>query len=112
MKAKEYYAKYKDRIASKDDKESLQGVCDMLSEFCMEAKELVAKRKVRSDCGGVAVLRKLNAKYNAVCMMFERDYGAPIIKKDGFMSYWRKQIPELDLRLSRKEAGNDVAGSV
>lgn len=35
MKAKEYYAKYKDRIASVDDKESLQGVCDMLHEFCM-----------------------------------------------------------------------------
>lgn len=29
MKAKEYYAKYKDRIASVDDKESLQGVCDI-----------------------------------------------------------------------------------
>lgn len=45
MKAKEYYAKYKDRIASVDDKESLQGVCDMLHEFCMESKEMVAKRK-------------------------------------------------------------------
>lgn len=112
MKAKEYYAKYKDRIASVDDKESLQGVCDMLYELCMESKEMIAKRKVRTDCGGVAVLRELNDKYNAVCRMFERDYGAPVIKKDGFMDYWRKQIPELELRLSRKERGNDAAGSV
>ncbi len=112
MKAKEYYAKYRDRIASKDDKESLQGVCDMLFELGLEAQELIAKRKVRSDCGAVAVLRELNDKYNAVCRMFERDYGAPIIKQDGFMTYWRKQIPELDLRLSRKENGHDVAGSV
>ena len=112
MKAKEYYAKYKDRIASVDYTESLQGVCDMNHELCMEAKELVAKRKVRTDGGAVAVLRELNDKYNAVCMMVERDYGAPIIKKDGFMCFWRQLIPELDLRLSRKEAGNDVAGSV
>lgn len=112
MKAKEYYAKYKDRIASKDDKESLQGMCDMIFEFCLESKELIEKRKVRSDCGGVAVLRELNDKYNAVCRMFERDYGTPIIKRDGFMVYCRKQIPELDLHLSRKENGHDVAGSV
>ncbi len=112
MKAKELYAKYKDSIASTDDKESLQGVCDLMAELAAETKELIAKRKVATDCGGTAVLRELNDKYNAVCRMFERDYGAPIIKKDGFMTYWRKQIPELDRRLSRKENGHDVAGSV
>lgn len=109
MKAKEYFAKYKDRIASKDDKESLQGVCDMVYEFCMESKALVAKRKVKTDCGCVAVLRELNDKYNAVCRMFEQEYGGPIIRENGFMDYWRKQIPALDLRLSRKEKGDAVS---
>lgn len=112
MKAKEYYAKYKDRIVSEDDKVSLQGVSDMLFSMCMESKELVAKRKVRSDCGAVAVLREMNDKYNAVCRMFEAEYGASPIKKDGFMYYWRRQIPALDRRLSRKENGHNVAGSV
>lgn len=112
MKAKEYYAKYKDRIVSEDDKVSLQGVSDMLFAMCMESKELVAKRKVRSDCGAVAVLREMNDKYNAVCRMFEAEYGASPIKKDGFMAYWRRQIPALDRRLRRKENVHDVDGSV
>lgn len=112
MKAKELYAKYKERIASENDEESVRGLCELLADLGAETKELIAKRKVTTDCGGTAVLRELNDKYNAVCRMFERDYGASPIKKDGFMTYWRKQIPELDLRLSGKENGHDVAGSV
>ena len=112
MKAKEYYAKYKDRIVAADDKESLQGMCDMLYELCMESKAIVTKRGVRTDCGCVAVLREMNDKYNAVCRMFEAEYGASPIKKDGFMTYWRRQLPALDQRLSRKERGHDVVGSV
>ena len=109
MKAKEYYAKYKDRIASSDDAESLKGISDMVYEFCMDAKEISEKRKIRTDSGAVSMLRELNDKYNAVCRMFEKDFGVSPIKENGFMNYWRREIPELDQRLGRKE--NDDAVS-
>lgn len=110
MKAKEYYAKYKDRIASLDDGESIQAICDMVTELSIEAKSVCDKRNVRTDCGGTAVLREMNDKYNAVCRMFEKEYGVSPIIKDGFMTYWRRQIPALDIRMRRKEIGG-VFGS-
>ena len=113
MKAREYYTKYKERIASTDDKVSLQGVCDMICELSSEAKEMITKRNIRTNRGSISVLRELNDKYNAICRMFEKEYGASPIKKDGFMSYWRNQIPELDTSLRRKDGGyNNVVGSV
>ena len=95
MKAKEYYAKYKERVASLDDKESIQAICEMLADLSAEAKAVIDKRKVKTDCGGVVVLREMNDKYNH-----------PILVRDGFLIYWRKQIPALDARLKRKESGN------
>lgn len=97
MKAREYYTKYKDKITSADENESLRGVSDMIIEFCMESKELVPKRGIRTACGCVAVLRELNDKYNAVCRMFEQEYGVSFIKKDGLMIYWKEEVPMLFL---------------
>lgn len=106
MKAKEYYAKYKERVASLDDKESIQAICEMLADLSAEAKAVIDKRNVKTDCGGVAVLREMNDKYNAVCRMLEEEYKHPILVRDGFLICWRKQIPALDARLKRKESGN------
>lgn len=106
MKAKEYYAKYKERVASLDYNESIQAICEMIADLSAEAKATIDKRNVKTDCGCVAVLREMNDKYNAVCRMLEEEYKDPILARDGFLIYWRKQIPELDARLKRKESGN------
>lgn len=102
MKAKEYYAKYKERIASTDDQVSLQAVSDLVRDLSMEAKDLVEKRHARSNCAGVAILREMNDKYNAVCNLFEREFGATPIKPNGFMYYWKRTMPELERYLDRR----------
>lgn len=112
MKAKEYYAKYKDQIMSKNGMNRTTALCDLLCELSNEAKEMIAKRNIKTDDGTVAVLHEMNEKFNAVCRLFEKEFGLTPLRKDGFMNYWRNKIPALDERLSRKEDGHNVAGSV
>lgn len=102
MKAKEYYAKYKEQITSSDDKTSLQAVGDLVLDLSMETKDLIQKRHVQSDCARVAVLREMNDKYNAICNLFEREYGVTPIKPNGFMLYWKRKMPELEKYLDRR----------
>lgn len=42
------------------------------------------------------MLLELNQKYNAICNLFEKTYGASPLVNSGFLTYWRKQIPELE----------------
>ena len=102
MKAKEYYAKYKEQILSADDKVSLRAVSNLVCDLSVEAKELLQKRHAQSNCAGVAVLREMNDKYNAICNLFEREYGATPIKPNGFMLYWKRTMPELEKYLERR----------
>ena len=102
MKAKEYYAKYRGRISSPDDKVSLHGIADLVFDLSMELKSLLEKRNIRTNRAAASVVVELNDKYNAVCRMFEKDYPVSPIKQDGFMTYWRRQIPEYDLYLKMK----------
>lgn len=95
MKAKDYYKKYRDEIVSKDEKKSIEAISSMVLEMSKEARDTIKDRRVRSDSGAVAVIREMNQKYNAVVTLFEKEFGASPLLRNGFREYWKKQIPEL-----------------
>lgn len=95
MKAAEYYGKYKDAIISRDEHKSMEAVCAMVHEMCMETKELTKTRGVKRDSGAVAIIKEINQKYNTVYNMFMKEFGASPIIRDGFLEYWKREIPEV-----------------
>lgn len=96
MKAVQYFQKYRDRIVSRDEAETIKAIGDLVLELSEEAKKMIAARHVRTNSGAAAVLLELNQKYNAICNLFEKTYGASPLVNSGFLTYWRKQIPELE----------------
>lgn len=95
MKAKDYYKKYRNEIVSKDEKKSIEAIANLVKDLSEEAKETIKLRRVRTDSGAVAVIREMNQKYNAVVTLFEKEFGASPLLRNGFREYWKKQVPEL-----------------
>lgn len=95
MKAKDYYKKYRDEIVSKDEKKSVEAIAELVMDLSNEAKETIKLRRVKTDGGAVAVIREMNQKYNAVVTLFEKEFGASPLLRNGFREYWKKQVPEL-----------------
>jgi hypothetical protein len=99
MKAKEYYNKYSPKFVAKA--KSTDGILDtikeMLLEFNEEAVNLCDKRHIRRDNAVRAVIKEQNQKWNAVCELFVKGFGASPTLKDGFQIFWEKKMPELKL---------------
>lgn len=100
MKAQEYYAKYRDTLSSPDQDVSLKATSDFLMELNREVKPLVDARKCRNTASFIGVLKEVNQKYNAVMNRFEKERGAAPLVRDGFLEFWKREVPGLDVALN------------
>lgn len=91
MKAKEYFEKYKD--LSPEDLHAKVG--DIFREMCDDTTKLIKMRNVRNNSGTASIIREMNDKWNALARMFQEKHGAPIMRENGFLNYWKYEIPEL-----------------
>lgn len=100
MKAKDYYEQYGEAVLSEsyhDDK------CDELSKlviaFMREMKEIIDERRIKTDRGTVAVIKEQNEKWNALSAIFEKKHGVTPLKRNGFLTLMKMDIPALSIYL-------------
>lgn len=95
MKAKDYFAKYEQALASDNSDECSTAIAEMLNEMNSEVQNLLKVRHVKTDAGTFPIFKEMNQKWNAIVRLFERKYGATPIVKDGFQLYWVRKMPQL-----------------
>lgn len=93
MKAKEYYEKYKDGLASEDRDTYLPAAHGLLSDLFLEAEEISRVRHVKFDRGAIPILREQNDKYKAIVRMFHKEFGYSPLKPDGFELVLEEKFP-------------------
>ena len=95
MKAKEYFAKYEEAIwyEAHDPEIKRNGaMAKMFIDFSAEIKSLISQRNIKSDRAISALINELNQKWNAVVGLFEKKYGVSPIKRNGFITAYRKEL--------------------
>ena len=95
MKAKDYFAKYEQALASDNSDECSTAIAEMLNEMNSEVQNLLKVRNVKTDAGTFPIFKEMNQKWNAIVRLFEKKYGATPIVKDGFQLYWVRKMPQL-----------------
>lgn len=95
MKAKDYFTKYEQALASADSDECSTAIAEMLNEMNSEVQNLLKVRHVKTDAGTFPIFKEMNQKWNAIVRLFEKKYGATPIIKDGFQTYWVRKLPQL-----------------
>lgn len=95
MKAKDYFAKYEQALASDNSDECSTAIAEMLNEMNSEVQNLLKVRHVKTDAGTFPIFKEMNQKWNAIVRLFEKKYGATPIVKDGFQLYWVRKMPQL-----------------
>lgn len=95
MKAKEYFAKYEKGLVSESTDECSTAIAGLLTDMNAEVKKLMEVRHVKFDRGGIAVLKEMNEKWNAIVRLLEKKYGATPIIRDGFRTFWVREMPQL-----------------
>lgn len=103
LKAKEHNEKYQRDIKAFGPDEALRYLFMALSG---EVKELIELRHVKMASGGLSCLEEINQKWNAL-----RKWN-PTFIRDGFVTFWETQSPELGvlrtlkkIRMHRAESG-------
>ena len=103
MKAQEYFDKYGTRIMGTESNLSPEeeeiacnkAACELMTELLTEAQTLMKTRHVSTDNGMVSIIKELNQKWNAICCLFEKQYGVSPLIRDGYKNYWIDKIPEM-----------------
>lgn len=95
MKAKEYYAKYRDGLLSPDIVISKKATSDFIIELSREVKTLADTRKCSTASAFIAIIREINQKYNAVLALFEKECLPIPLIQNGFIVFWKKEEPML-----------------
>lgn len=95
MKAKDYFAKYEQALASTNSDECSTAIAEMLNEMNSEVQNLLKVRHVKTDAGTFPIFKEMNQKWNAIVRLFEKKYGNTPIVKDGFQLYWVREMPQL-----------------
>lgn len=83
MKAKDYYAKYGERLMNCEGSEYKEAFHELVREFIDEMNSVVKQRKVRTEKAYLAVIDEFNNKWNALCEMFP----TPIFNRNGYKTY-------------------------
>jgi len=66
-------------------------IMDLLKEFSDEVTELQKIRHCKNDISFFSIIKDQNDKWNS---LISKTNGS--IMRDGFLNYWKKQIPELE----------------
>lgn len=96
MKAKEYFEKYEKVIIESIKEDSTTGHKDLLVEMSKEVQTLYDSRKAKSNSALAGIIKELNQKWNAIGTLFEKKYGASPLKRNGFIEFWKHEMPELE----------------
>jgi hypothetical protein len=89
MKAVDYFNKYKDKVNTPE------GLADLLIEMSTEVQEIAKKRNSTRDEVVIPIMKEMNLKWNALCGLFEKEYGQPILIRNGFINYWKAKIQDI-----------------
>lgn len=84
MKAKDYFDKYKNGLASEDKDTYVLTFREMYQEMFKECIDTTKERHVKQDSAVVAVFKEMNERYNALCRLLAKEYGNSPIKENGF----------------------------
>ena len=93
MKAKDYFEKYCEQIMTND-----HVVTELIHDLADEYEKISMARHCLRDVARLAVLKELNQKWNAICSLFEIQYGVSPLKRDGFKEHCKASLPELTIR--------------
>ena len=96
MKAKEYFEKYRDGLASEDSDVVKKFAWDMLMEMIDEVKHILIERHCKKDHAVVAVVKEMNARWNAVINLFEKSGIDCPLERNGFWKAMKARIPEIE----------------
>lgn len=84
MKAKEYFDKYKNGLASEDKDTYVLTFREMYQEMFKECVNTMETRQVKQNNAVVSVFKEMNDRYNAICRLLAKEYGESPIKENGF----------------------------
>ena len=90
MKAIEYYEKYK----SLPEDTTGEVAKKLFLEMSDEVITIARTRNTQSYEAEVSVIKEINKKWNAVARKFEAIQGKPILIQDGFIAFWKTQLPK------------------
>lgn len=97
MKAKDYFEQFGKLVYEEcayEEQETKQ-LAKLIGAFLREMKETMEARHVKTDRGCVATIKEQNEKWNALCAIFEKEYGQEVLKRNGFMVYMEENMPEM-----------------
>lgn len=105
MKAKEYYAKYHDRLMSADPAISVGGASELMDTMIWELNQLLKSRNAINSRAVCAIVSEVNDKFNAVVRLFEsKDAGRDLpIHENDFVRAARQNISFVDRALQANE---------
>lgn len=86
MKAKDYFNKYKNGLASENKDAYVLTFREMYQEMFKECVDTIKARHIKRNDAVVSVFKEMNEKYNALCRLLKKEYGVSVIKENGFAS--------------------------
>lgn len=92
MKAKEYFEQYHEEIYNELVTGGTKNLTKLLVALLHETIDICEKRHVKFDRGAQAVAKEQNDKWNAIANLFEKKYGAVILKQNGFEKWLKSEM--------------------
>lgn len=84
MKAREYFDKYKNGLASEIKDTYVLTFQEMYQEMFKECVDIMHTRNIKRNDAVVSVFKEMNERYNALCRLLAKEYGNSPIKENGF----------------------------
>lgn len=84
MKAKDYFDKYKNGLASEDRDTYVLTFREMYQEMFKECVDTMHARQIKRNDAVVSIFKEMNERYNALCRLLAKEYGNSPIKENGF----------------------------
>ena len=116
--AKEYYAKYKNRLAAHRDEngkvvmdnpeDAQRAVQELLMAFVQETKKRIKEKNLQNDRSVMALVNVMNNKWNSVCACFN----PPVLRKNTYRNIVYKMLGITPERADIVRRGGPVPGGV
>lgn len=97
MKAIDYYEKYGKAIYEErsGEEKSPESTYRLIIAMSKEMKDLCDRRHVKRISAMAGVIKEMNERWNAICKLFEKEYGKSPIVRDGFKEFWIRAVPQI-----------------
>ena len=95
MKAKDYFDKYESAFVENDGEHAAKAATDLVIEMSKEVEKLYNARGGKTSSALAGVIKEINQKWNAISSLFEKKYGESPLKRNGFIDFWKHELPIL-----------------